>query len=632
MKYLLISLLTFISIYPAKSQSIGEVQMTDCYLEDCSWVENSNVGFGFIVVPENYQKPEGRLIKVAFCIIGARVENPERDGLLYFQGGWGSPMIRSVQGFMNRFPVRDRDIILFDFRGTGFSEPALCTDLGLKVYEGIISEDSYSAFNEYQKKQFDQCLDDLEAKQIDFLQYGSRNGMRDIHMLMDQLEYDSYNLFGISYGTRRIQDFLRLSDKNVRSVVIDSNCPIGTGFTISGNMSKYYYDVLSMLFSDCENDARCNVAFPNLKDRFEEFLKELKEKPFHVIIDEKDVFLNAVEVNAILHQLLYSRYYYADFPILLESLINRETAALSVIVKQMKKEVIANSNGVGMINYIADWNVYQQQIQDNYNQFISSADKHFEVLDLYLHYLLNDDRFPIDSLDAIPVVSEVPTLIISGTHDPITPPILSESLLPNFKNNFYFKFSREGHGPATSPCGEDIWQQFINAPNLPPDDSCFVALGENEIEFTAGYYENDSMMPLVNGLSRELNYWLLAGLGIIVIVNLINIVKAAIQVIRKKDNNDSWFNLTSILIILFLFGLGYFILVTANHQGPLMLFGLVEESNLLFYLVPFIFFLAAISTFKTLMRKSKDLWNFIVLGSFTLFIFTAFWYQFFPNL
>ena len=632
MKYLLAFLITFICICPANSQNIGEVRMTDCFLEDCSWVENSTgVEFGFITVPEDYQKPDGRLIKVAFSIIKARVENPKRDGLLYFQGGWGSPMIRSVKGFMNRFPIRDRDIILFDFRGTGFSEPALCTDLGLKVYEDIISDYSYSEFNEHQKNQINQCFDDLEAQQIDFLQYGSRNGMRDIRMLMDQLEYESYNLFGISYGTRRIQDLLRLSDKNVRSVVIDSNCPIGTGYTISGKMSKYYYDVLSTVLSDCESDAQCNLAFPNLKDRFEDFLKELKDKPLHVVSDEKDVFLNAVEVNGILHQLLYGRYYYADFPILLESLINRETAAISTIAEGMKTRVISNTNAVGVINYIADWNVYQQQAQDNYDHFIASAYMHYEVLDLYLHYFLDDDRFPVDSLNAIPVVSNVPTLIVSGTHDPITPPALSESLLPNFKNNFYYKFPREGHGPASSLCGENIWQQFINSPDSPPDDSCIVALGDNEIKFTTDYYKNDSIMSFVNGLTRSLNWWLIVGIGFIIVVSLINIIKAASKVVGKKIISNPWNSITSLLIILFFCGLGYFIYATANHEGPLMLFGLVKESNLLFYLVPLIFILIGVATVNSLKKKGNNSWDFISIGSYTAFMIVVFWFQLFPN-
>ncbi len=86
-------------------------------MDDCSWVEKSSaVEFGFITVPEDYQKPDGRLIKVAFSIIKARVENPKGDAIIYFQGGWGVPSVYGTKGFMRTYPLVDRDIILFDYR------------------------------------------------------------------------------------------------------------------------------------------------------------------------------------------------------------------------------------------------------------------------------------------------------------------------------------------------------------------------------------------------------------------------------------------------------------------------------------------------------------------------------------
>ena len=317
--------------------------MTDCFLEDCSWVENSTgVEFGFITVPEDYQKPKGRLIKVAFSIIKARVENPKSDAIIYFEGGWGVPEVHGTRGFMESYPVVDRDIILFDFRGTGFSEPALCTNYGLDTYLDIVDNLSHEEFKKKQIKRLSQCLDSLEIQQIDFLQYGSANEMRDIRLLMDKLDYDSYNLFGISYGTRRIQDLLRLSDHKVRSVILDSNCPIGLEETVIGNVSPSYYDVITQVMYDCANDEQCNLAFPNLKQRFEIFLDELEEEPLHVISEGIDVYLNAAEINGILHQLLYNRYYYSDFPILLEALISRETAALSKIILEIKLKYLHN--------------------------------------------------------------------------------------------------------------------------------------------------------------------------------------------------------------------------------------------------------------------------------------------------
>ena len=85
-----------------------------------------------------------------------------------------------------------------------------------------------------------------------------------------------------------------------------------------GNMSSDYYNVISNVLEDCKNDQKCNLAFPDLQQRFESFLNTLEENPIHLIAGESEVYLNAAELNAILHQLLYGRNYYSDFPILLE--------------------------------------------------------------------------------------------------------------------------------------------------------------------------------------------------------------------------------------------------------------------------------------------------------------------------
>ncbi len=632
MKYIVTCLLSIIALYPIKSQHIGEIQMTDCYLDDCSWIEKfSEVEFGFITVPEDYQKPDGRLIKVAFSIIKARVENPKGDAIIYFQGGWGVPSVYGTKGFMRTYPLVDRDIILFDYRGTGFSEPALCTSYGTETYQDIIDNLSYEEFKELQIKRLSQCLDTLEIQQIDFLQYGSANEMRDVRMLMDELDYDSYNLFGISYGTRRILDLLRLSDQKVRSVILDSNCPIGSEEAFMGNVSLYYYNVITQIMSDCANDEQCNLRFPDLKEKFEAFLGELEEKPLHLKSEDSDIYLNAAEINAILHQLLYSRYYYGDFPILLESLINREISPISNILVGMKSRVISQSNGVGLVNFVIDWNIYKQEIQTQYDDFVNSEKKNYEIIDLYLPYFLQDDRFTVDSLNAVPLISEVPALIISGSYDPITPPHLSEFVHLNFKNSFYYIFPKEGHGPIKTSAGEDLMRQFFDQPGTEPNDSILQALGSNEITFTTAYYKNYQMMTLIRGLTQKLNLWLIVALGLIVIVSLVNVIKAAIAVIIKKTFRNVMTTLVSLLIFLFIFGLGYFIYLTTMHKGPLMLFGLVSESKFLFFLVPLIFILTATATVKTLKQKKISWWNYISIGSYTLFIMVVFWFQLFPN-
>ncbi len=174
-------------------------------------------------------------------------------------------------------------------------------------------------------------------------------------------------------------------------------------------------------------------------------------------------------------------------------------------------------------------------------------------------------------------------------------------------------------------------RQFFDQPGTEPNDSILQALGSNEIMFTTAYYKNHKIISLVTGLTKKLNPWLIVALGFIIIVSFVNTVKAVIKVIFRKDVSSPLIKLSSILIFLFIFALGYFIYLTTLHEGPLLLFGLVSESKFLFFLVPLIFILTATATVKTLKQKKISWWNYISIGSYAIFIMVVFWFQLFPN-
>jgi pimeloyl-ACP methyl ester carboxylesterase len=93
-----------------------------------------------------------------------------------------------------------------------------------------------------------------------------------------------------------------------------------------------------------------------------------------------------------------------------------------------------------------------------------------ETAEYLLPYYLQDTLFKIDPINAIPVTSEIPTLILTGEFDTSTPPETSEVLLDRFSNHYYFVINRGGHGVSTDECGEHLLMQFVNNPTVKPDD------------------------------------------------------------------------------------------------------------------------------------------------------------------
>jgi len=70
-------------------------------------------------------------------------------------------------------------------------------------------------------------------------------------------------------------------------------------------------------------------------------------------------------------------------------------------------------------------------------------------------------------------VTDLPSLIIEGDMDPITPPPNAKAILPGFSNVTYVEFPYAGHGPSRSvECGGDMLNAFFDDPQAEPNLAC----------------------------------------------------------------------------------------------------------------------------------------------------------------
>ena len=76
-----------------------------------------------------------------------------------------------------------------------------------------------------------------------------------------------------------------------------------------------------------------------------------------------------------------------------------------------------------------------------------------------------------------PVTSAIPTLILSGQYDPITPPAASLRAAQTLRHGYRFVFPGTGHGVyQTGPCPDRIVDAFEDDPAHRPDATCIAAL------------------------------------------------------------------------------------------------------------------------------------------------------------
>ncbi len=117
--------------------------------------DQANVTCGFVIVPEDRSGDVKDTIKLAVAIYHSTNNPPKADPILYLQGGPGGTAIDwSVGVYQSVIAplIIDRDFVVLDPRGVGYSKPSLeCNEIKNTYLSDIqerITSDQRASFNE----------------------------------------------------------------------------------------------------------------------------------------------------------------------------------------------------------------------------------------------------------------------------------------------------------------------------------------------------------------------------------------------------------------------------------------------------------------------------------------------------
>ncbi|MCB0125073.1 MAG: alpha/beta fold hydrolase, partial [Caldilineaceae bacterium] len=227
-----------------------------------------NITCGMLTVPENRGRADSRMIQVFVETIHALTDAPLPDPIVVLPGGPGDDAGHARTLFY-QLPVREnRDIILIDPRGTGFSQPNLdCFENG---GIGFYYENAVGAARD--------CFDRLQKDGIDFAGYTTAEQVADVADLVQALGLAQINLHGGPYGTRvAVQVADRYPDL-VRSMMLDGVMPANVVAQLEEPMNVY--NVFRRVFADCAADEACNAANPDLMERMLAVVDRYNAEPF----------------------------------------------------------------------------------------------------------------------------------------------------------------------------------------------------------------------------------------------------------------------------------------------------------------------------------------------------------------
>jgi pimeloyl-ACP methyl ester carboxylesterase len=462
-------------------------------------VEGETVECGYLVVPENRADPETKTIRLSVAIFRHPGGAIHADPIIYLEGGpGGSPLEMIRFSFDQVYPplfAAGRDIIIFDQRGVGNSEPALdCPDVvaqSLELLDFEVDGKQLSKAEIYTQNLEAMLACGEKLKQAaDLTAYNSVANAADVNDLRLALGYDQVNLWSISYGTRLALGVMRNHPDGLRSVVLDSVYPPDADLYLEtpANMDRAF----NVLFDRCAADENCSQAYPDLRQVFFETAEKFSANPVSQEITNP---LNGESYTALLD---------GDTFILLIFRLLYDTSTIPLLPKiiydasQGDLDMIAQIRGLLVMKMEAiSRGMYYSVLCHEENPF-STLEQHQSVLQGYpqltgvfenggtgkLGYQICQgwEAGRADTLENQPVHSSIPALVMTGEFDPIAPPAWGKHAAERLENAYYFEYPTVGHGASVvASCPQEMMVAFLNDPSQAPADSC---IADMSIEFT----------------------------------------------------------------------------------------------------------------------------------------------------
>lgn len=438
------------------------VELSDCRISAGPGSPSLAARCGVLTRPLDPSDAASEPIDLSVAIVPALSLNPAPDPLVVIAGGPGQSSISFYAAYARAFEGirRERDIVLMDQRGTGQSAPLTCDSPADAIVEGRMSQEQVVA-------EVQRCLEQLP---YDARFFTTSAAVSDLSALGEALGYPSFNLYGISYGTRVAQHFLRRYPQQTRAVILDGVAP--PQLALGPDIAIAAQDALEAAFAECENQPACKEQFPALRNEFLFLRGELQTNPVDVQLlhpltaEPTTVSFGGDELAGVIRLLSYHPSSIALLPLLIHSAASGNLIPMASQY-QMTAVSVAASMSLGMHNsvictedvpFYATTDINEDELVATYIGL-----KQLELLRAIC------DVWPAGIIDEdlkSELSSDKPVLLLSGSADPVTPPRYAEQAAKQLSNSLHVIGNRQGHGLAIRGCTPDIIADFIKAESV----------------------------------------------------------------------------------------------------------------------------------------------------------------------
>ena len=442
---------------PALAENAPTLPLTDCRLEHPFHLTSISAHCGTLRVPEDPEHPKDRAIELKVAVVPALNRRSVAAPLFLLAGGPGQSAAQVYVSLNSAFARINRDhaIVLLDQRGTGGSNPQSCP----YPEEWEQPDDPLPELRKATKD----CLAKLTPR-VRF--YTTSIAVRDLDEVRAALGFEQIDLYGVSYGTRVAEHYMRRYPSHVHAVILDGvtypEQMIGLQTPQDGE------NALNLIMARCLQASDCAAAYPDLQRDLESLLRQFGPQKVMVTIDDPNsglplqIEFNRRILGAALRFLSYSAMQASLLPALIKEGAHgrlRPLASQSIMNARQIGDQLANGMQYSVIcsedeAFFAAANFDRAEMAKTY-QGTDLVDALAEICKLW-------PRGPVDADLHAPLHSDIPTLLLSGEADPVTPPADAERAAVGLTRHRHLILKGEGHGQVAIGCVPRLMADFLN--------------------------------------------------------------------------------------------------------------------------------------------------------------------------
>lgn len=425
---------------------------------------------------EDRDTKQGRQLDLSIIVLAATTADRRPDPLFALAGGPGDAPSFNARFFSRAFSEirKNRDLVLIDLRGTGQSAALTCPELAQPGPSGAFDADLLSV------AAVRACRSRLAAT-ADLTRYTTETAVDDLDEVRQALGYKQINLYGTSYGSRVAQVYMRRHPASLRAVTMKGIVP--PSMAMPETHARAGEEAWQALVARCNQDDNCRRAFPTLDADFRGLLSRLdKASPMLTLPGNADRAATAVKVTRGLfaeafRNVLYTPDGLAQAPKLVAQLLAGDERGLTETALAGRTVLGGNRLAAGFFLSVTCTEDIPFLSKDARSQAEGTFGGDYR-LQQQTAACAEWPRGTVSSAHGQPTRSAVPTLMVSGEFDPVTPPAGADEVLRGLPNGAHVVMRNNGHpiGNAEA-CINGMFAAFLETGSAAGlDRSCAAAI------------------------------------------------------------------------------------------------------------------------------------------------------------